>query len=150
MAVALVQRTHLGRPIGDGTAACAWDASGLRVGRTPGRSDRRTALRMSRHEAARLGRTIFIALLVCAALVVMVSRTVRPAPPAPDAWASVTVTESATLWALAESHPVPGLSTAETVTLIRESNALPSATIHEGQVLRVPAQLDVALAVASR
>lgn len=103
-----------------------------------------------RYEAARVGRIAFFALLASAAVVVALSRAAQPTPPQPEAWASVTVSEAVTLWTLAQSHPVAGLSTAETVALIKESNALRSATIHEGQILQVPARLDTSIAVASR
>jgi len=109
---------------------------------------RRTSIR--RYEVARLGRIAFFVLLACTAVVIALSRAVQPAPPRPDAWTPVIVSEAATLWTLAQSHPVAGLSTAETVALIKESNALRSATIHEGQILQVPAQFDVSVAVASR
>lgn len=150
MAATLALQTHPGSP----------DHGSMRthahVVRAPQASDGtktrayRAVAPIRRYDVERLCRLVFITLLICAALVIVVSRVAEPAPPKPESWASVTVSKTATLWALAQDHPIPGLSTADTVALIRESNALQSATIHEGQVLRVPAQLDTAVAIASR
>ncbi len=148
MAATLVLQTHPGSPDHASTRACATCTP--RAGGEATSHTYRPVAGVRRHEVERFGRLVFVMLLVCAALVVSASRIAQPAPPMPQSWASVTVPEAATLWALAQDHPVPGLSTAETVALIRESNALQSATIHEGQVLRVPARLDATVAVASR
>lgn len=88
--------------------------------------------------------------LVMAALVVsLVSLSIQPEAPVPAAWATVSVGQSATLWTIAEAHPVEGRSTVDTVELICVENALVGGTIHAGQVLRVPAQ-GSAVALAQR
>jgi len=98
----------------------------------------------------RLLRLGYGALVVCAAVAIALSAAARIDRPTPDAWSAITVGESGTLWAIAQAHPVPGLSTADTVALIKESNLLDSAVIMPGQTLRVPAQPSSAVAVASR
>lgn len=92
----------------------------------------------------------YAALLLCAAIAVTFSTIAKVERPAPTAWSAITVSESGTLWAIAQAHPVPGLSTADTVALIKESNLLDSAIIMPGQTLRVPAQTQPSIAVASR
>lgn len=54
-------------------------------------------------------------------------------------WVTIRVSAYDTLWDIAESHPVSDLSTSGTVALIQEKNALPSATIYEGQTILAPA-----------
>ena len=56
---------------------------------------------------------------------------------------------NSTLWDIAEAHPIDGRSTAETVDLIAAENGLVGATIHAGQVLRVPGS-QPAIALAQR
>ncbi|MBQ6651273.1 MAG: LysM peptidoglycan-binding domain-containing protein, partial [Atopobiaceae bacterium] len=61
-----------------------------------------------------------------------------------EAFANVTLEEVVvmpgdSLWQLAESHPVAGVSTADVVSYISESNDLPSANLQVGQHLLVPA-----------
>ncbi|MDY0340911.1 MAG: LysM peptidoglycan-binding domain-containing protein [Coriobacteriia bacterium] len=98
----------------------------------------------------RLVQIAYVALLLCAAVAIAISTTARTDRPAPDTWAAITVSDSGTLWTIAREHPVPGLSTADNVALIKESNRLDSAVIMPGQTLRVPSQGSSALAVASR
>lgn len=43
-----------------------------------------------------------------------------------------------TLWAIAQDHPVEGLSTSETVAYLRTENDLADAGVSAGQVLLVP------------
>lgn len=94
-----------------------------------------------------------IALLgICAVCLVVagVTAALTPAAPDPAGWAAVTVPENATLWDIARSNPVPGLSTAETVAAIRAHNGLESAVVLVGQSLQVPYVSPVAEAVAQR
>lgn len=58
----------------------------------------------------------------------------------PDAcFQTLTVGEGTSLWSIASAHPVPGLSVAETVELIRTANNLHSSVVYVGQTLQVPA-----------
>jgi len=52
--------------------------------------------------------------------------------------AAVHVANGDTLWSLARAHPVPGLSTAQTVDLIRAINGRTDAAIQAGEVLLIP------------
>lgn len=80
-------------------------------------------------------------LLVAVALgVALLAFCVRAPMPTPAGWSVVSVDANGSLWKLASSHPVTGLSTAETVELIQRENSLDSATIYAGQTLRVPNQ----------
>ena len=90
-----------------------------------------------------------MAVLAVLALTV-VSALHAPAPPEVSDWASVRVPENGTLWDLAREHGVSGLSTAETVTLIRARNDLPTGSLVVGQSLQVPAMTDAGAAFAQR
>ena len=63
---------------------------------------------------------------------------------------TVRVSESDTLWEIARNHPVSGLSTAQTVALIRDLNQMSTSAIAAGETLRVPADPAVGTAMASR
>lgn len=98
----------------------------------------------------RFGRIAYAALILAATVAIIMSAAARIDRPQPHAWISVTVGDSSTLWTIAQEYPVPGLTTAETVALIKESNVLTSAVINPGQPLRVPVQDQPALSLASR
>jgi LysM repeat protein len=78
-------------------------------------------------------------LLAAALLVTLASLAHDPEAPLPASWGTVSVSQNATLWSIAEAHPVEGRSTVDTVELIAAENNLADCTIHAGQVLRVPA-----------
>ncbi|MBN2248291.1 MAG: LysM peptidoglycan-binding domain-containing protein [Coriobacteriia bacterium] len=150
MSATLVYQAHLTDP---GTRSCV-----IRT-EIPGRPDRRN-LDLTRPRASRAGqktpdparvlaRVLYALLLVAAAAAITASVTAHPERPVPVAWSSVTVGPSATLWTIAQANPVEGLSTAETVALIKDSNRLDSAIIAPGQTLLVPARGVTGLAVAS-
>ncbi|MHB8760837.1 MAG: LysM peptidoglycan-binding domain-containing protein [Coriobacteriia bacterium] len=90
------------------------------------------------------------ALLVVTAAVLVASFALQPSSPGVSSWATVSVQQGGTLWGIARSHPVPGLSTAETIELIRAQNRLGSSTLYPGQSLRVPGVATDTLAVAHR
>lgn len=52
------------------------------------------------------------------------------------------------LWSIAAAHPVPGLSTAQTVELIKRSNQLSGSSVAEGTLLRVPSDRPSSVALA--
>ncbi|MBN2847726.1 MAG: hypothetical protein JXP72_04650 [Coriobacteriia bacterium] len=79
-----------------------------------------------------------------------ISALQAPARPEVANWASVRVPDNGTLWDLAREHPVSGLSTAETVALIRTRNDLPTGSLVVGQALQVPAITDGGAAFAQR
>ncbi|HHJ99266.1 MAG TPA: LysM peptidoglycan-binding domain-containing protein [Actinobacteria bacterium] len=98
----------------------------------------------------RVTRVAFVLLLAAAAIVVVISHAYQPEHPTPAAWSSVTVAEGSSLWDVASANPVPGLSTRETMALIRETNGLRSSALMAGLVLRVPSTSDPHLAMAAR
>ena len=51
---------------------------------------------------------------------------------------SVTVSRADTLWSIAATHRLPGLSTAQTVEAIVTANELGSGGLRAGDVLKVP------------
>lgn len=77
-------------------------------------------------------------LFASALLVTIVSIAHDTEAPLPAAWGTVSVSQNATLWSIAEAHPVEGRSTVDTIELITAENGLTDSTIHAGQVLRVP------------
>ena len=106
-----------------------------RVRRDPGR--------LTRIEAT------LLALIVLALFAGALAPAFRSAVPEPEAYASTVVPEDGTLWEIALRHPADGLSTAQTVALIRRVNSLDTGVIYPGQTLRVPARVGQA-AVAQR
>lgn len=102
--------------------------------RTPYRPRTRTrAERFVAGDAALVG--IFGLCLAFALLTL----TLQPAPPAAGSWTTVSIRQHSTLWDIARAHPVPGLTTAETVDLIRTHNSLEAPDLIAGQPLLVPA-----------
>jgi len=57
---------------------------------------------------------------------------------APATVRQVRVESGDTLWSLAEAHPAPGKSTAETVRLLVDLNDIDGSTVVAGTVLDVP------------
>jgi hypothetical protein len=98
----------------------------------------------------RFMRVALALLLATAAVVVAVSNANQPEHPEPAAWSSVIVPEGSSLWDIAAANPVPGLSTPETMALIREANGLRSSALMAGLVLRVPSTSDPHVAMAAR
>ena len=62
---------------------------------------------------------------------------------------TIRVQASQTLWGIAQAHPVPGNSTAQTVDMIRALNNMNASTLHAEQLLEVPVSED-SLAMAAR
>ncbi len=90
------------------------------------------------------------ALLVVTATVLVASLALEPPAPGTSSWATVSVQQGGTLWGIARSHPVPGLSTAEIIELIRTENGLDSSRLYAGQSLRVPSTAAETMALARR
>jgi hypothetical protein len=91
------------------------------------------------HEFAKLLSRLAMAALLTASLTVIALDALVPAGTPSLEWATVSVDPGASLWAVAANNPVPGLTAAELVQLIRAENDLPSSTLHPGQSLRIPA-----------
>jgi hypothetical protein len=81
-------------------------------------------------------------LLILGAVLTSGTQTVSPA------LSELRVREGDSLWSLAASHPVEGLTTAQVADLVTKTNGLDSSSIVRGQVILVPsASPDVRLAV---
>jgi len=93
---------------------------------------------------------VVVALILAAIVVAALSLVLQPPAPVPPGWTETTVEPAGSLWTLAAAHPVEGLSTAETATLIAEENGLESAILRPGQIVRVPSRVIADTAVALR
>ena len=51
---------------------------------------------------------------------------------------TITVHNNDTLWSIAESNPIEGVSTEQQVSWIREKNNLDSSLLRTGQTLEIP------------
>lgn len=100
--------------------------------------------------APTLARAAGSLLVVSAAIVIVFALAASPQQPRPVTWSSISVGHTGTLWEIAAEHGVEGLSTAETVDLIRKENGLSSSTLYSGQTLIVPAAGSEPLSVAQR
>lgn len=100
---------------------------------------------------ARLGSRQVASLAVFAAIVVALlgfalssvdasARSWRQEAFASVSTSTVSVSAGDSLWQIAESHPVAGVSTQDVVSFIRAQNNLPSSNIVPGQKLEVPAE----------
>lgn len=78
---------------------------------------------------------LVIALIFIAAAAPAFSRAATP-----KAFASVRLKHGQTLWELAKSHPVQGMSTEQVVELIKRESGL-RTTPAEGDVVRLPSPL---------
>lgn len=56
------------------------------------------------------------------------------------AWTETSVREGDSLWTLAESHPIEGLSTRETADIIESHNSFDSVVLIAGDTILVPSQ----------
>ena len=84
------------------------------------------------------GDAALVGILGLCLAVALLTLTLRPAPQTADSWTTVSVRQHSTLWDIARAHPVPGLTTAETVDLIRTHNSLEAPDLIAGQPLLVP------------
>ena len=80
---------------------------------------------------------LLLLLVLALAACVFISRSPQVAP---DRTTTVRVTAGETLWNLARSHPVTGLSTAQTVELIADLNQLEDRALAVGTAVRVPSE----------
>lgn len=64
-----------------------------------------------------------------------------PVPPRSSTSIAVRVSPADTLWSIAAAHRLPGMSTAQMVRLIADTNELSGPGLCTGAVLRVPAEL---------
>jgi len=88
-----------------------------------------------------------IAVLV--AIIVAVAAPALGRTDAPRTFSSVKLGAGDSLWSLAASHPVEGLSTGELVEIIRETNDIDSSP-EAGQIVLLPTAEHAAPVVCSR
>ena len=84
------------------------------------------------------GMALFIIVLLVLALVYWMS---APATSL-DASTTIRITHGDTLWDIAAQHRLPGLTTAETVAVIREANGMSSSSLAVGDTLAIPVAID--------
>lgn len=94
---------------------------------------------------------ILLVLVFAAAIVFAGARYLRPAQVGVESTTTIRVGPEATLWQIAQEHPVDDLSTAETVDILVDLNGMEDASLAVGQALVVPVPGDFSdTAVASR
>ena len=92
-----------------------------------------------------------VALVVIAGLLVVGALKAQPAgAPADLATQTLQVQTGQTLWAIAQAHPIDGLTTAQTAEVISRSNNLSGSVLNAGQTLQVPSADSVGPQLASR
>lgn len=87
----------------------------------------------------RLSALEVVTLIVVTALLIIGTVAVRPRASVAGSSQTLQVQAGETLWSIAKTHPVRGLSTAQTVETIAHDNGLDGATLATGQTLIVPA-----------
>ncbi len=88
---------------------------------------------------SRLSLLEIVALVVIAGLLIVGALKAQPTgAPADLATQTLQVQTGQTLWAIAQAHPIDGLTTAQTAELISRSNNLSGGVLNAGQTLQVP------------
>jgi hypothetical protein len=131
---------HTSRVVGTGTEnAREMDMSSLHVAQSQQSDGRQSVMR--RTSAARpqslSGLEIGLLLVIAALLFIGVAFS-HPRVPAVGASHTVRVQKGETLWSIAQDHPLPGLTTAQTAQAIADANGLPHSTLSAGQTIAVP------------
>ncbi len=115
-----------------------------RTHRTTRTGSRLDSTRRHRSSSGRAGRplgAVEIAVLVAIALLLLVGTLVdrqgTAAPQTPTR--KVQVSAGQTLWSIAQAHPMPGYSTAQTADHIAATNGLSGDALAIGQTIEVPA-----------
>jgi Tfp pilus assembly protein FimV len=94
---------------------------------------------------------VLVASLTIAIMVVGLVYLSQPAGQVPQSTCTISVDPQQTLWDVAQQYPIEGLSTAQTVDVIRSLNSMSDSSLAVGQTLRVPsASGSMEAAVASR
>lgn len=87
---------------------------------------------------SRIGLIVGGVILAASLLVAMPSVFSETLTPDAQQYVSVTVAPGQTLWEIAAEHKAPRTDTRSVVYGIRTANGLTDATVHPGQVLRIP------------
>ncbi len=100
---------------------------------------------------SRLSFLEIVALVVIAGLLIVGALKAQPTgAPADLATQTLQVQTGQTLWAIAQAHPIDGLTTAQTAEVISRSNNLSGSVLNAGQTLQVPSADSVGPQLASR
>lgn len=91
-----------------------------------------------------------VTLVAIGVLLIVGAVSARPRALTATATQTVQVQAGETLWSIAASHPITGLTTAQAAQSISRSNRLATSTLRAGQTLLVPVAADRAPQVASR
>jgi len=92
------------------------------------------------HQRSRFSAVEVLILCLCLVAVVVVGvRMMSISAPTEVSTTQVRVRPTQTLWDLATAHPVPGLTTAQTVEHIKRINSLSTSQLAAGQTIQVPA-----------
>lgn len=89
-------------------------------------------------------------ILIAALLLVGIVSASNRLPGSDRASTQLRVERGETLWSIASQHPLPGMTTDQTVELLAKLNGDPSGALNAGTVIRIPVQPSNGLAVASR
>lgn len=114
--------------------------------RTPQRHSTRTRVAVQHVSPME---AILLALILCALVYAAVTGDRSSVSPSDISTTTIRVRQADTLWGVAAEHPVEGLETAETVSLIQDINKMSDSALAAGQILLVPADPQTATAMAS-
>lgn len=106
--------------------------------------------RASRPRRLALTEWVILSVAVLCVVAVALYPSIRTRATSWPSTVTIKVNEAETLWGIAKSHPIKGLSTAETVAAIRNNNGLPDSGLQQGQLLKVPGEVEQSAAMASR
>jgi Tfp pilus assembly protein FimV len=105
--------------------------------RQPAARPRRNGRRPRIVSAALLWMLVLAASIVCIGALPAAG---EGSPSGRTALVSIQVSPADTLWSIAETHRLPGTSTAQMVNIIADANSLSGSDLRPGTVLRIPAQ----------
>jgi len=118
---------------------------------SPTRADTRTArsrnVRYRRPSGQRFAPAEIALLLLLVAALALCAVFSRSPQIAPGDTSLVRIGSGDTVWDLAQSHPVAGLSTAQTAQIISDLNHLQGGGLVAGSVIRVPTSSSTGLAL---
>jgi len=86
------------------------------------------------------GKLEVLALVVIALLLILGALSAGQPRSAPPSWSEVQVRAGDSLWTLAVTHPVEGLTTAQVVDLVARDNRLEGRDIVPGDTILVPSE----------
>lgn len=103
-----------------------------------------------RHAALVSRLPLIVLLLVLGVALTVPGHTRHAQPTLPGQRITIKVAAHETLWRIAQQHPVPGYTTAETVEAIRQANGLTTSALAQDQLLEVPTSDSIPAVLASR